>query len=82
MLATVAVTVGTHDLAQGVLVGVLLSGFFFAHKVGQILRVTSRTEDEGRTRTYTVTGQVFLLRQNGSSMPSITRKSSRRCALM
>ncbi len=60
MLATVAVTVTTHDLAQGVLVGVLLSGFFFAHKVGQILRVTSRTEDEGRTRTYTVTGQVFF----------------------
>ncbi|MGB5234884.1 MAG: SulP family inorganic anion transporter [Candidatus Macondimonas sp.] len=60
MLATVAVTVGTHDLAQGVLVGVLLSGFFFAHKVGQILRVTSRTEDEGRVRTYTVTGQVFF----------------------
>jgi SulP family sulfate permease len=25
----------THDLAKGVLVGVLLSGFFFAHKVGR-----------------------------------------------
>ncbi|WP_126402111.1 SulP family inorganic anion transporter [Blastochloris tepida] len=60
MLATVVVTVGTHDLAKGVLVGVLLSGFFFAHKVGQILRVTSRTEDEGRMRTYTVAGQVFF----------------------
>ncbi|HEY8331279.1 MAG TPA: SulP family inorganic anion transporter [Pseudomonas sp.] len=60
MLATVVVTVGTHDLAKGVLVGVLLSGFFFAHKVGQILRVASRTEDEGRMRTYTVTGQVFF----------------------
>ena len=60
MLATVVVTVGTHDLAKGVLVGVLLSGFFFAHKVGQILRVVSRTEDEGRVRTYTVTGQVFF----------------------
>jgi SulP family sulfate permease len=60
MLATVAVTVGTHDLARGVLVGVLLSGFFFAHKVGQILRVSSRTEDEGRARTYTITGQVFF----------------------
>ena len=34
MLATVVVTVGTHDLAQGVFVGVLLSGIFFAHKVG------------------------------------------------
>jgi SulP family sulfate permease len=60
MLATVVVTVGTHDLAKGVLIGVLLSGFFFAHKVGQILRVTSRTENEGRMRTYTITGQVFF----------------------
>ncbi|MEO7254266.1 MAG: SulP family inorganic anion transporter [Casimicrobium sp.] len=60
MLATVLVTVGTHDLANGVLVGVLLSGFFFAHKVGRILRVSSQTEDQGRVRTYNVTGQVFF----------------------
>ena len=60
MLATVAVTVGTHDLAKGVLTGVLLSGFFFAHKVGQILRVRSQSEDEGCTRTYTISGQVFF----------------------
>jgi SulP family sulfate permease len=60
MVATVLVTVGTHDLARGVLAGVLLSGFFFAHKVGRILRVTSRAEDEGRRRVYTVTGQVFF----------------------
>jgi SulP family sulfate permease len=61
MLSTVAVTVGTHDLAQGVLTGVLLSGFFFAHKVGQILRISSRTEDEGRVRHYQVSGQVFFV---------------------
>ncbi|MDO9597209.1 MAG: SulP family inorganic anion transporter [Azoarcus sp.] len=60
MLATVAVTVFTHDLAQGVLVGVLLSGFFFAHKVGKVLHVGARSEDEGRMRIYTVTGQVFF----------------------
>jgi sulfate permease, SulP family len=60
MIATVLVTVFTHDLAKGVLTGVLLSGFFFAHKVGQILRVQSLAEDEGRTRTYTVLGQVFF----------------------
>jgi SulP family sulfate permease len=60
MLATVAVTVATHDLAKGVLVGVLLSGFFFAHKVGQILRIQSKAEDEGRTRTYQILGQVFF----------------------
>lgn len=60
MLATVIVTVSTHDLAKGVLVGVLLSGFFFAHKIGQILRIKSVVEDDDRVRTYTVTGQVFF----------------------
>ena len=60
MIATVVVTVFTHDLAMGVLTGVLLSGFFFAHKVAQILRIRSLAEDEGRTRTYTVLGQVFF----------------------
>lgn len=60
MLATVAVTVATHDLAQGVLVGVLASGFFFAHKVGRILHMRSAAEDEGRVRRYTVSGQVFF----------------------
>lgn len=60
MLATVVTVVATHDLAKGVLVGVLLSGFFFAHKVGLILYVGSQTEDEGRLRSYRVVGQVFF----------------------
>lgn len=60
MLATVAVTVITHDLARGVLTGVLLSGFFFAHKVGQILYLRSMVDDDGRARTYRVFGQVFF----------------------
>jgi SulP family sulfate permease len=60
MLSTVATTVLTHDLAKGVLVGVLLSGFFFAHKVGMIMRVRSLVDQDGRTRTYTVIGQVFF----------------------
>lgn len=60
MLATVITTVATHDLAMGVLVGVLLSGFFFAHKVGLIMRVRSLADPDGRSRTYTVIGQVFF----------------------
>lgn len=60
MVATVIVTVATHDLAKGVLVGVLLSGIFFAHKVGRVFRVTSSTQNDGRTRTYKVEGQVFF----------------------
>jgi SulP family sulfate permease len=60
MLATVVVTITTHDLAQGVLVGVLLSGLFFAHKVGRVLRVDRSMTDGGNLRTYTVVGQVFF----------------------
>lgn len=60
MLATVAVTVGTHDLARGVLVGVLLSGIFFAHKVGRMLQIRSHTEEDGKLRVYAVSGQVFF----------------------
>ncbi|SMF23319.1 sulfate permease, SulP family [Pseudogulbenkiania subflava DSM 22618] len=60
MAATVVVVVATHDLAKGVLVGVLLSGLFFAQKVGRILHIGSALEDEGRCRRYTVTGQVFF----------------------
>ena len=60
MIATVVVTVSTHDLAKGVFVGVLLSGIFFAHKVGRVLRVDSLSEDGGNTRVYQVVGQVFF----------------------
>ena len=60
MLATVVVTVATHDLAQGVLVGVLLSALFFANKIGRVLRVDRSTDHGGRVRIYTVVGQVFF----------------------
>ena len=60
MLATVAVVVSTHDLAKGVFVGVLLSGIFFAHKVGRFMAVRSTPQEEGRMRAYEVTGQVFF----------------------
>ncbi len=60
MLATVVVTVSTHDLAKGVLTGVLLSALFFARKVGQVLHIGSTIDASGRERSYTVTGQVFF----------------------
>lgn len=60
MIGTVVVTVFTHDLAKGVLTGVLLSALGFARKVGQVLVVGRHLEDEARTRRYTVTGQVFF----------------------
>jgi sulfate permease, SulP family len=60
MVATVVVVVFTHNLAIGVLIGVLLSGLFFAAKVAQIFRVTSTLSEDGRTRSYIVEGQVFF----------------------
>jgi len=59
MLATVATVVYTHNLAIGVLVGVLLSGIFFAAKIAQLFRVTSDISPDGRIRTYRVEGQMF-----------------------
>jgi SulP family sulfate permease len=60
MLATVIVVVFTHNLALGVLTGVLLSGLFFAWKIAQIFRVTSTLSDDGRERVYIVEGQIFF----------------------
>jgi len=60
MLATVFTVVTTHNLAFGVLVGVLLSGIFFAGKIAQIFRLTSTASSDGRNRTYVVEGQVFF----------------------
>jgi SulP family sulfate permease len=60
MLATVITVVGSHNLAIGVLVGVLLSGIFFAWKIAQIFRVTSTLSDDSTHRTYEVRGQIFF----------------------
>ncbi len=60
MIATVIVVVFTHNLAYGVLVGVLLSALFFANKVGQILYIGSSLSKDGHQRTYSVVGQVFF----------------------
>lgn len=60
MLATVITVVATHNLAIGVIVGVLLSGIFFAWKIAQIFRVTSTLSPDGSARTYIVEGQVFF----------------------
>ena len=57
MLATVAVTVATGNLAAGVAIGVLLSGVFFTFKVSRLLVVTRTGED---ALTYRVSGQVFF----------------------
>ena len=59
MIATVATVVYTHNLAIGVLVGVMLSGIFFAAKIAQLFRIRSTLSADGRERTYIVEGQLF-----------------------
>lgn len=60
MLSTVIVTVATSDLAAGVVVGVLLSGVFFAFKVMRLMAVIPAYDAATDTRTYTIRGQVFF----------------------
>ncbi|EOA3028655.1 SulP family inorganic anion transporter [Yersinia enterocolitica] len=58
MIATVVVVVATHNLAYGVLVGVLIAAMNFANKIARFMLVDTAL-DEGR-RVYTVRGQVFF----------------------
>ncbi|MCK7609860.1 SulP family inorganic anion transporter [Acinetobacter portensis] len=60
MIATVVVVVATHNLAYGVLIGVLLSALFFANKIERYMAVQSVLDDAENTRTYIVKGQVFF----------------------
>ena len=59
MITVVVLVVMTHNLAIGVLAGVLLSGVFFAAKIAQIFRVTSEPSADGRERRYIIEGQLF-----------------------
>jgi SulP family sulfate permease len=60
MVATVVTVIATSDLSKGVLVGVLLSGIFFAGKVSRLVQITSRLSSDSRVREYFVRGQVFF----------------------
>ena len=59
MLATVGVTVVTHDLSKGVFTGIILSAIFFAAKISKVY-VTSIMVNEGKKKVYRVRGQLFF----------------------
>lgn len=60
MITTVAVVVWTHNLAFGVLAGVLLASLFFANKVGHFMYIRSEYHAADDRRRYEVVGQVFF----------------------
>ncbi len=67
MVATVAVTVGTHNLAIGVVVGVLVAMTLFARRVAHLTdthRELVESPDGTVTAVYTVTGALFFASSN------------------
>ncbi|AKG04765.1 sodium-independent anion transporter [Salimicrobium jeotgali] len=59
MVITVVTVVLTHNLAYGVLAGVVLSMIFFAVKISRV-RVLSLYMNEAQKRIYYVQGQLFF----------------------
>jgi SulP family sulfate permease len=57
MVVTVAIVVATHDLAKGVITGVVLSAVLFGWKIAR-LDVSSKLEDE--SKVYHISGQLFF----------------------
>ncbi|MFJ5978562.1 SulP family inorganic anion transporter [Pseudarthrobacter oxydans] len=66
MVATVVVTVATHNLAIGVGVGVLVAMVMFARRVAHFVTVerTVTGVDGHETATYTVNGELFFASSN------------------
>ncbi|WP_420807822.1 SulP family inorganic anion transporter [Antribacter gilvus] len=65
MLTTVVVTVATHNLAYGVIAGVLVAMVLFARRVAHFTSVTRLdTSDEDGQRVYAVEGELFFASSN------------------
>jgi SulP family sulfate permease len=64
MVVTVAIVVYTHNLAYGVVAGVLLAAIFFARRVAHLAEVTSVLDPDGGQRVYAVTGELFFASTN------------------
>ncbi|WP_242504240.1 SulP family inorganic anion transporter [Promicromonospora panici] len=65
MVATVVVTVATHNLAYGVIVGVLVAMVLFANRVAHFTSVKRLdTSDADDRRVYAVDGELFFASSN------------------
>ncbi|MBU0925730.1 SulP family inorganic anion transporter [bacterium] len=60
MLSTVAVTVYTHNLALGVITGVLFASLFFANKISHFMYCNMSYNEDKSSKTYQFVGQVFF----------------------
>ena len=64
MLATVVVTVVTHNLAYGVIVGVITAMVLFARRVAHLTEVVDVAHPDDDTRVYAVRGELFFASSN------------------
>jgi SulP family sulfate permease len=64
MLVTVVVTVATHNLAFGVISGVIVAMIFFARRVAHFTEVVTVAQPDENTRLYAVKGALFFASSN------------------
>ncbi|TDD22189.1 SulP family inorganic anion transporter [Kribbella turkmenica] len=64
MLSTVVVVVLTHNLAIGVVVGVLVAMVLFARRVAHFTTVDEVAHPDDDTKVYAVTGELFFASSN------------------
>jgi len=64
MVVTVAVVVYTHNLAYGVLAGVLVAMIVFARRAAVLASMESVLDRTGTVRSYVVTGELFFASTN------------------
>jgi SulP family sulfate permease len=61
MITTVFITVLTHNLAIGVVTGIVMSTVFFSRQIAKLVFVDKILSSDGTHRTYNVAGQIFFV---------------------
>ncbi|MBW1596309.1 SulP family inorganic anion transporter [Streptomyces sp. JJ38] len=64
MAVTVTVVVITHNLAIGVIVGVITAMVAFARRVAHLAEVSGVVDPDGKQAVYAVTGELFFASSN------------------
>lgn len=64
MITTVVATILTHNLAIGVIVGVVTATVLFARRVAHLVSMTRQLSKDGSQVTYAVHGELFFASSN------------------
>ncbi|MBF2056726.1 MAG: SulP family inorganic anion transporter [Cyanobacterium sp. T60_A2020_053] len=61
MITTVIVTILSHNLAIGVIIGIVLSTVFFSRNIAQLVFVDKYVDETKQKCTYSISGQLFFI---------------------